>query len=235
MGQVGQAGEDNNSLFGEHMLLITESSNTEDIRLIKEANEDGSPNYYIEGIFMQSEKKNKNGRIYPKGILMKEIKKYNNNYVSKRRALGELGHPEGPTVNLDRVSHIVEELWSDGDNILGRAKVMDTPMGKIVKNLIDEGVSVGVSSRGMGSLEEKDGVKYVKDDFTLSAVDCVSDPSAPDAYVNGIMEGKEWVWDNGILKSRDIENHKRLIEKAVGKEDIENKVLFAFVDFLSKV
>jgi len=235
MGQVGQAGEDNNSLFGEHMLLITESSNTEDIRLIKEANEDGSPNYYIEGIFMQSEKKNKNGRIYPKGILMKEIKKYNNNYVSKRRALGELGHPEGPTVNLDRVSHIVDELWSDGDNILGRAKVMDTPMGKIVKNLIDEGVSVGVSSRGMGSLEEKDGVKYVKDDFTLSAVDCVSDPSAPDAYVNGIMEGKEWVWDNGILKSRDVENHKRLIEKAVGKEDIENKVLFAFVDFLSKV
>jgi len=235
MGQVGQAGEDNNSLFGEHMLLITESSNTEDIRLIKEANEDGSPNYYIEGIFMQSEKKNKNGRIYPKGILMKEIKKYNNNYVSKRRALGELGHPEGPTVNLDRVSHIVEELWSDGNNILGRAKVMDTPMGKIVKNLIDEGVSVGVSSRGMGSLEEKDGVKYVKDDFTLSAVDCVSDPSAPDAYVNGIMEGKEWVWDNGILKSRDVENHKRLIEKAVGKEDIENKVLFAFVDFLSKV
>ena len=216
------------------MLLFTES-NLENVKLLKEENEDGIRSYFIEGVFMQSEKKNKNGRIYPKDILMKEMKRYNDDYVIKKRALGELGHPEGPTVNLDRVSHMVESLWSDGDDIYGRAKIMDTPMGKIVKNLIDEGVSIGVSSRGMGSLEEKNGVKYVKDDFVLSAVDCVSDPSAPDAYVNGIMEGKEWVWDNGILKERDIENHKRLIESASNKEEIENRTLFAFIDFLSKI
>jgi len=216
------------------MLLFTES-NLENVKLLTEENEDGMRNYFIEGVFMQSEKKNKNGRVYPKDILMKEMKRYNDDYVIKKRALGELGHPEGPTVNLDRVSHMVESLWSDGDDIYGRAKIMDTPMGKIVKNLIDEGVSIGVSSRGMGSLEEKNGVKYVKDDFVLSAVDCVSDPSAPDAYVNGIMEGKEWVWDNGILKAREIENHKKLIESASNKEEIENRTLFAFIDFLSKI
>tara|TARA_B100001094_G_scaffold333124_2_gene408831 strand:- start:2666 stop:3316 length:651 start_codon:yes stop_codon:yes gene_type:complete len=216
------------------MLLFTES-NLENVKLLKEENEDGIRSYFIEGVFMQSEKKNKNGRVYPKDILMKEMKRYNDDYVIKKRALGELGHPEGPTVNLDRVSHMVESLWSDGDDIYGRAKIMDTPMGKIVKNLIDEGVSIGVSSRGMGSLEEKNGVKYVKDDFVLSAVDCVSDPSAPDAYVNGIMEGKEWVWDNGILKAREIENHKKLIESASNKEEIENRTLFAFIDFLSKI
>ena len=216
------------------MLLFTES-NLENVKLLTEENEDGMRNYFIEGVFMQSEKKNKNGRVYPKDILMKEMKRYNDDYVIKKRALGELGHPEGPTVNLDRVSHMVESLWSDGDDIYGRAKIMDTPMGKIVKNLIDEGVSIGVSSRGMGSLEEKNGVKYVKDDFVLSAVDCVSDPSAPDAYVNGIMEGKEWVWDNGILKAREIENHKKLIENASNKEERENRTLFAFIDFLSKI
>ena len=216
------------------MLLFTES-NLENVKLLTEENEDGMKNYFIEGVFMQSEKKNKNGRVYPKDILMKEMKRYNDDYVIKKRALGELGHPEGPTVNLDRVSHMVESLWSDGDDIYGRAKIMDTPMGKIVKNLIDEGVSIGVSSRGMGSLEEKNGVKYVKDDFVLSAVDCVSDPSAPDAYVNGIMEGKEWVWDNGILKAREIENHKKLIENASNKEERENRTLFAFIDFLSKI
>jgi hypothetical protein len=216
------------------MLLITES-NLDGIKLLKEANEDGTPNYFIEGVFMQSEKKNRNGRMYPKKILMKEVKRYNDEYVKTKRALGELGHPEGPTVNLDRVSHMINELWSDGDDVYGRAKIMDTPMGKIVKNLIDEGANIGVSSRGMGSLKKKEGINEVQDDFTLSAVDIVSDPSAPDAYVNGIMEGKEWVWDNGILKARDIESHKALIENAVGKKDTQDKALFAFIDFLSKI
>tara|TARA_Y100001937_G_scaffold32260_1_gene46090 strand:- start:410 stop:1063 length:654 start_codon:yes stop_codon:yes gene_type:complete len=217
------------------MLLITES-NLDGIKLLAEEQEDGSRNYFIEGIFMQSNKKNKNGRSYPKDILMKEVKRYNKEYVDKRRALGELGHPEGPTVNLDRVSHLITEMWEDGDDVYGRAKVMDTPMGKIVKNLIDEGANIGVSSRGMGSLKKnKGGVNEVQDDFVLSTVDIVSDPSAPDAYVNGIMEGKEWVWNNGILEARTIESHKDLIERASSSEDRENKALFAFVDFLSKI
>jgi hypothetical protein len=217
------------------MFLITET-NLDNVKLVKENAEDGLPsNYFIEGVFMQSEKKNKNGRSYPNNILMKEVKRYNKEYVSKKRALGELGHPEGPTVNLDRVSHMITELYEDGNDVYGRAKLMDTPMGKIVKNLIDEGVQVGVSSRGMGSLKKKNGINEVQDDFMLSAVDIVSDPSAPDAFVNGIMEGKEWVWDNGILKSRDIENHKKLIESALTKKDREDMILYAFVDFLSKV
>ena len=217
------------------MLLITES-NLDGINLLKEDVEGTTPNYFIEGIFMQSEKKNKNGRVYPKNTLMKEVKRFNDEYVKNRRALGELGHPEGPTVNLDRVSHLIQELWTDGDDVYGRAKIMDTPMGKIVKNLIDEGANIGVSSRGMGSLKKnKKGINEVQDDFTLSAVDIVSDPSAPDAYVNGIMEGKEWVWDNGILKARDIESHMKLIESASNRKDRENKALFAFIDFLSKI
>jgi len=218
------------------MLLITET-NLDNIQLIKEDTVEGQPsNYFIEGIFMQAEKKNKNGRSYPNKILMKEVKRYNKEYVGNKRALGELGHPEGPTVNLDRVSHMITELREDGDDVYGRAKIMDTPMGKIVKNLIDEGANIGVSSRGMGSLKKnKKGINEVQDDFMLSAVDIVSDPSAPDAYVNGIMEGKEWVWDNGILKVHDVERHKKLIESAVSDEDRENKVLFAFVDFLSKI
>ena len=217
------------------MLLITES-NLDGINLLKEDVEGATPNYFIEGIFMQSEKKNKNGRVYPKNTLMKEVKRFNDEYVKNRRALGELGHPEGPTVNLDRVSHLIQELWTDGDDVYGRAKIMDTPMGKIVKNLIDEGANIGVSSRGMGSLKKnKKGINEVQDDFTLSAVDIVSDPSAPDAYVNGIMEGKEWVWDNGILKARDIESHMKLIESASNRKDRENKALFAFIDFLSKI
>ena len=218
------------------MLLITET-NLDNIQLIKEDTVEGVPSsYFIEGIFMQAEKKNKNGRNYPKKILMKEVNRYNKEYVTNKRALGELGHPEGPTVNLDRVSHMVTELREDGNDVYGRAKIMDTPMGKIVKNLIDEGANIGVSSRGMGSLKKnKKGINEVQDDFMLSAVDIVSDPSAPDAYVNGIMEGKEWVWDNGILKVHDVERHKKLIESAVSNEDRENKVLFAFVDFLSKI
>ena len=218
------------------MFLITET-NLDNVNLIKEDAVEGQPsNYFIEGIFMQSEKKNKNGRNYPKDILMKEVKRYNKEFVNNKRALGELGHPEGPTVNLDRVSHMITELYEDGNDVYGRAKIMDTPMGKIVKNLIDEGANIGVSSRGMGSLKKnKKGVNEVQDDFMLATVDIVSDPSAPDAYVNGIMEGKEWVWDNGILKSQDVEGHKKLIESAASKSEREDKILFAFVDFLSKM
>jgi len=217
------------------MLLITET-NLDNVNLIKEDAMDGLPsNYFIEGIFMQSEKKNKNGRNYPKKILMNEVKRYNKEYVDKKRALGELGHPEGPTVNLDRVSHMITELREDGNDVYGRAKILDTPMGKIVKNLIDEGANIGVSSRGMGSLKDIKGVNEVQDDFMLACVDIVSDPSAPDAYVNGIMEGKEWVWDNGILKPQDVERHRKLIESAASKSEREDRVLFAFVDFLSKM
>ena len=209
---------------------------TEHINEVEYITEGKGKEQYIKGIFMQSEKKNKNGRNYPKNILMKEVKRYNKEYVNNKRALGELGHPEGPTVNLDRVSHMITELYEDGNDVYGRAKIMDTPMGKIVKNLIDEGANIGVSSRGMGSLKKnKKGINEVQDDFMLSAVDIVSDPSAPDAYVNGIMEGKEWVWDNGILKVHDVERHKKLIESAVSNEDREDKILFAFVDFLSKM
>ena len=218
------------------MFLITET-NLDNVKLIKENAVDGKPsNYFIEGVFMQSEKKNKNGRSYPKNILMNEVKRYNKEYVSNKRALGELGHPEGPTVNLDRVSHMITELYEDGDDVYGRAKIMDTPMGKIVKNLIDEGANIGVSSRGMGSLKKnKNDVNEVQDDFMLATVDIVSDPSAPDAFVNGIMEGKEWIWDNGILKPQDVERHKKLIESATSKSDREDKILYSFIDLLSKM
>lgn len=216
------------------MLLITET-NLDNIKLLKEDNGEGNSNYFIEGIFMQSEKKNKNGRSYPKKTLVNEVRRYKKEYVDKRRALGELGHPEGPTVNLDKVSHVIQDLWEDGNDIYGRAKVMTkTPMGNIVKNLIDEGVCIGVSSRGMGSLKEKDGINEVQDDFILSAVDIVSDPSAPDAFVNGIMEGKEWIWDNGVIKEKNIDEYHQMIKKA-SKRELEEKAIFAFKDFLSKI
>lgn len=216
------------------MLLITEA-NLDSVTHITEATEDGMKNYYIEGIFMQSEKKNRNGRIYPKNILMNEVSKYSDTYIKNKRAMGELGHPEGPAINLDRVSHVVENLKVEGSDVTGRAKILDTPMGKIVKNLLDEGVKIGVSSRGMGTLKEKDGVKYVNDDFTLAAIDVVSDPSAPDAYVNGIMEGKEWVWDNGILKCQQIESHKKYIEEAASSKERDERKLYAFLSLVSKL
>ena len=209
------------------MLLITETSQ-EGMKTIKETNHDGSPEYYIQGIFMQADKQNKNGRIYPKEILMKEAKRYDEEYVQKKRALGELGHPEGPTINLDRVCHNITELWNEGSDVYGKAKILDTPMGNIVKNLLDGGCELGVSTRGMGSLKSRKGINEVQDDFSLAAVDCVADPSAPDAYVQGIMEGKEWVWDNGILKCREIESHKELIERAHTREDRESAILHAF-------
>ncbi len=217
------------------MKLITET-NLDGIDMITEAKEDGSKSYFIEGVFMQSETKNKNGRVYPKDILMNEVARYITEYVGNKRALGELGHPEGPTVNLERVSHIITELRQEGDDIVGKAKIMDTPYGKIVKNLIDEGAKIGVSSRGMGSLKKnRNGINEVQKDFMLSAVDIVADPSAPSAFVNGIMEGKEWIWENGIIKSQDIESYETLIKSASSKVDLEEKALYAFVDFLSKL
>jgi len=204
------------------MKLITEL--TEDIKYIKENVGNGEKNYFIEGIFMQSDVKNRNGRIYPKNTLAKETGRYITEYVNKGRALGELNRPTGPTVNLDRVSYIVKELHEDGKNVYGKAKVLDTPMGKIVKNLIDEGAQLGVSTRGMGSLKAKNGYQEVQEDFMLAAIDIVADPSAPNAFVNGIMEGKEWVFDNGIWEERQLQRAKNLIKKSSKKDLSENMV-----------
>lgn len=215
------------------MLLITET--THDVRLVTEGVDGGSKNYFIEGIFMQSEKKNRNGRVYPKKILSGEVARYNNEFVKQNRAMGELGHPEGPTVNLERVSHIIKDLRVEGDDVVGKAKILDTPYGKIVKNLIDEGVKIGVSSRGMGSLKSINGVNEVQEDFMLSAVDIVADPSAPNAFVEGVMEGKEWVWNNGVLQPRSIESYKDRIKRARSGRELEEAKLYAFADFLSKI
>jgi len=178
------------------MKLITEVN--ESIKVLTEQHE-GRPRFFIEGIFLQAEKKNRNGRVYPVGILRNEVDKYVGEFVEQNRAFGELGHPDGPTVNLERVSHMITELYEDGNNFIGKAKIMETPYGKIVGNLLSEGAKLGVSSRGMGSVKERAGANYVQDDFSLAtAADIVADPSAPDAFVDGIMEGKEWVWNNGI-------------------------------------
>lgn len=214
------------------MKLITES--IEDIKVLTEE-KNGKKNLYIEGIFLQSETKNRNGRIYPFSILDKEVNRYNEEYVKAGRALGELGHPDGPSVNLDRVSHKIVELRSEGTNFYGKARILDTPMGKIAKSLIDEGVKLGVSSRGMGSLEEKNGAKYVRDDFMLAtAADIVADPSAPDAFVQGIMEGKEWIWNNGILKEYRVSEYKKYISEATRK-NLEERKLKAFHSFISNL
>ena len=182
------------------MKLITEQ--IEEVKFLTEDN-NGKKNHYIQGVFLQGEIKNRNGRVYPIDILEREVSRYTTENISKNRALGELGHPEGPTVNLDRASHKIESLVREGNNYIGKAKLLDTPMGQIAKSLLDEGVSLGVSSRGVGSLREMGGANYVRDDYQLAtAADIVADPSAPDAFVEGIMEGKEWVWDNGLLKEK---------------------------------
>tara|TARA_Y100000004_G_scaffold133161_1_gene150389 strand:+ start:4522 stop:5166 length:645 start_codon:yes stop_codon:yes gene_type:complete len=214
------------------MLLITEQ--TQDIQLVCEKNEEGKKSYFIEGIFMQAEKKNRNGRMYPKQTLVKEVNRYNKEFVQSNRAMGELGHPEGPTVNLERVSHLIKELKTDGDNIVGKAKILDTPMGNIVSNLMNEGAQLGVSSRGMGSLKEVNGVNVVQPDFMLSTVDIVADPSAPDAFVNGIMEGKQWVWENGLLKEMDVNKICQGIKKA-SKRELEEEKMRAWQYFVSKL
>jgi hypothetical protein len=211
------------------MLLITEVN--DNVNLVTEE-VNGEKQYHIDGIFMQAEQKNRNGRVYPKKTLMKEVQRYNNEYVKTNRAMGELGHPDGPQLNLERVSHLIKELRVDGNDIYGRAKILDTPYGKIVKDLVKEGVKIGVSSRGMGSLKQVNGVNEVQNDFNLAAVDIVADPSAPDAFVEGIMEGKEWVWENGILTARRIESYKKQI-KSASKSNLEEAKLYAFADFLS--
>ena len=183
---------------------------------------------------MQSETKNRNGRMYPSSVMSKEVGRYNTEYVAQNRAMGELGHPEGPTVNLERVSHIIKDLRLEGNDVYGRAKILDTPYGKIVKNLMDEGAKLGVSSRGMGSLKEQDGVNVVQEDFMLASVDVVADPSAPNAFVNGIMEGKEWIWDNGIIKPVQIENYKKIIEKTSSR-NLEEQAVRLFTDFIAKL
>ena len=186
------------------------SEAVEEVEFITEAKESGGKNYKIRGIFMQADVKNRNGRVYPMEVLEKEVTKYNKNFIRENRAFGELGHPEGPTVNLERVSHMITKLHPDGKNFIGEAKIMDTPMGKIVKNLMDEGGKLGVSSRGMGSLDSKNGANYVRDDFYLAtAADIVADTSAPNAFVEGIMEGKEWIWNNGSLVEAHVADLKK--------------------------
>ena len=216
------------------MKLISES--IEDVDYLIEDDDTGKKNYKIKGPFLQAEIKNRNGRIYPMPILQKEVNRYNKEYIQKNRAFGELGHPDGPTVNLERVSHLITNLYPDGNNFIGEAKIMDTPYGKIVKNLIDEGAKLGVSSRGMGSLAPQRGAHVVKDDFYLAtAADIVADPSAPNAFVEGIMEGKDWVWENGAVKEMDIDAYKRELNmKQIRAQAREEKAIEIFENFMSK-
>jgi len=201
--------------------------------IVEETN--GKKDYKIRGVFLQTEIRNRNGRVYPKDILENEVRRYNTEFINKKRAFGELGHPDGPTVNLERVSHMITKLYPDGNNFIGEAKIMNTPYGKIVKGLIDEGAQLGVSSRGMGSLEQRGGVNYVGKDFYLAtAADIVADPSAPDAFVEGIMENKEWVWDNGVLVEKNIDAWKREIESAKRNALAEAKVR-VFKNFLKNL
>jgi len=192
----------------------------------------GKKKYVIEGVFAQAEQKNRNGRIYPKPIMEKAVGDYQDKQVSKGRAVGELNHPEGPTVNLDKVSHKIEELKFEGNDVMGKATVLDTPMGQIVKGLLDGGVQLGVSTRGMGSLMQQNNAMVVKDDFMLNAIDIVQDPSAPSAFVNGVMEGVDWVWHNGILEPQAIEKMETEIKKAPRKDLYEVQVR-EFKNFLS--
>tara|TARA_R100001509_G_C4831027_1_gene203272 strand:+ start:104 stop:745 length:642 start_codon:yes stop_codon:yes gene_type:complete len=213
------------------MRLITE--HFDNLKYLVEE-KDGKRDTFIEGVFMQAEQKNRNGRVYPKETLFSAVEKYIAEQVKPGRAVGELDHPEGPQINLDKVSHKITDLKFDGDNVVGKAKVLNTPMGKIVEGLIEGGVKLGVSSRGMGTVEEREGATYVNDDYILATVDIVQDPSAKGAFVDGIMEGKEWVWENGILVAQQLEKYETEIRKASSKEltSVQEKV---FKDFLSKL
>ena len=211
------------------------SEAVEEVEFICEAKEGEDKSYKIHGIFMQADIKNRNGRVYPLDILQNEVKKYNKNFIKEKRAFGELGHPEGPTVNLERVSHMITSLEPDGKNFIGEAKIMATPMGEIGKNLMDEGAKLGVSSRGMGSLDQKGGASYVRDDFYLAtAADIVADPSAPNAFVEGIMEGKEWVWDNGALIEAELVGLKQKFDVKKHQRDIKVEAL-EFAKFLKRL
>ena len=215
------------------MKLISEEVTQSEFLI--EQNDKGQKDYKIKGIFLQSNIKNRNGRIYPKEVLDKEVTRYNKEFINKKRAFGELGHPDGPTVNLERVSHMITKLYPDGNNFIGEAKIMNTPYGKIVKGRIDEGAQLGVSSRGMGSLINRGQGNVVKDDFYLAtAADIVADPSAPDAFVEGIMEGKEWVWESGVLVEKDIEAGRMEIYKA-RKRELEEKKLKVFESMLKNL
>jgi len=218
------------------MKLITEMLET-DVEFITEAKEDGGKNYFIEGVFMQGNIKNRNGRMYPMETLMKEVKRYNKEYVEQNRAYGELGHPQGPTINLERVSHMIKDLHQDGNNVMGKAKIMtETPMGKIVKNLMDEGAKLGVSSRGMGTLKPgRDGTNMVQSDFQLAtAADIVADPSAPNAFVEGIMEGVEWLQIDDRWVPQYIEETQEMIKK-VSKKNLQEAKIAAFERFLKQL
>ena len=215
------------------MKLITET--IEEAKVVITEGKSGQKNHFIEGIFLQGDLKNRNGRMYPVGLLEREVTKFDQSYIQKGRALGELGHPEGPTINLDRVSHSITSLRKEGTNFVGKARILDTPMGRIAKSLLDEGVKLGVSSRGLGSLKEQNGMKVVADDFMLAtAADIVADPSAPDAFVNGIMEGREWVWENGLISEQKLERIKHQIDNAAHQQ-LEERKLFAFNQFLKNL
>ena len=212
------------------MKLIREE--IESVQVLTEE-KNGKKHFYISGPFLQGDVKNRNGRIYESRILAKEVKRYNEQYINRGRAMGELGHPDGPTVNLDRVSHKITELAQDGSNFIGKAKILETPMGRIASALLADGVTLGVSSRGMGSLENRNGINYVGEDFMLAtAADIVADPSAPDAFVQGIMEGKEWVWDNGLLKEVELERARQRIDEAAAAQRLEEQILSEFHNFL---
>lgn len=218
------------------MKLITEVF--EDLKTITEAREDGKKNVFIEGVFLQGGIKNRNGRMYPVETLAKEVERYNEAYVKSGRALGELGHPEGPQINLDRVSHLITNLRQEGNNFIGKAKLMDTPFGNIAKGLVSEGVKLGVSSRGMGSLKlTKEGINEVQSDFYLAtAADIVADPSAPDAFVNGIMEGVEWIWENDLLIAKKAAQTAEIIESSVRSRELnESKKIKIFENFLNEI
>ena len=213
------------------MKLITEYT-TNDVQCIVEKKENGEKNFVIEGVFAQAEQKNRNGRIYPKAVMEKAVGKYVKEQVAQKRAVGELNYPEGPTVNLDKVSHLITDLKFEGNDVVGKAQILDTPMGKIVKGLLEGGVQLGVSTRGMGSLEQRNGAMYVREDFLLNTVDIVQDPSAPGAFVNGIMEGVEWVWNNGVIEPQVIEEMETEIKSAPKTHLYETQVR-EYKNFLS--
>ena len=220
------------------MKLISEQWSDDISYLVEENPKTGKKDIYIEGVMLQTEVKNKNGRIYPLEVMKKEVKRYNKEYIAQKRAYGELGHPEGPTINLERTSHLIESLEQDGKNFVGKAKILSTPMGEIVKNLLSDGARLGVSSRGMGSLKAsntKGGAQMVQSDFQLAtAADIVADPSAPDAFVDGVMEGVEWIWDNGVIKAQKIEEYKDTIRRAKSLKLQETK-LNVFKSFLENL
>ena len=221
--------------MGYTLKLISEHIEQDTDYLIEQDEKTGNKNYKIKGIFMQADIKNRNGRIYPMEVLQKEVKRYSKDYINQKRAFGELGHPDGPTVNLERASHMITALYPDGKNFIGEAKILGTPMGEIVKSLMDDGAKLGVSSRGMGSLDQKNGANYVRNDFYLAtAADIVADPSAPNAFVEGIMEGKEWVWNNGLIKEAYIAQMKDNIEENHAKRNAKADAL-EFAKFLQKL